>query len=82
MVSGFDLPRTARAAPERKEPADRRAKRLMSLRRAHAAMMLAASWSDLFTGTEAAPWIWWALALVVLVVGLLLGMRMLGLFPE
>lgn len=41
-----------------------------------------ASWSDLFVGTEAAPWVWWALALVVLLAALLLGMRMLGLFPE
>ena len=45
-------------------------------------MSLAFSWQDLFTGTEGAPWLWWGLALVVLVLALLLGMRMLGLFPE
>lgn len=41
-----------------------------------------ASWTDLFQGTEAAPWVWWAVALVLLLGGLLLGLRMLGLFPE
>jgi heme exporter protein D len=41
-----------------------------------------ASWSDLFQGTEAAPWLWWAVALVLLLGGLVLGMRLLGLFPE
>lgn len=45
-------------------------------------MTLAFSWNDLFLGTEGAPWLWWLLALVVLLAGLLAGMRMLGLFPE
>ena len=43
---------------------------------------VAFTWSDLFQGTEAAPFVWWAVALVVLLGGLLLGMRMLGLFPD
>lgn len=41
-----------------------------------------ASWLDLFSGTQAAPWLWWGLALVVLLILLLLGLKMLGLLPE
>lgn len=41
------------------------------------------SWADVvLEGARAAPWLWWGLALVVLIVLLLLGMRLLGLFPE
>jgi hypothetical protein len=38
------------------------------------------SWLDLFSGT--APWLWWAAALLVMVGLLLLGLKVLGLFPE
>jgi hypothetical protein len=40
------------------------------------------SWLDQFAGSQAAPWVWWAAALVVLVALLLLGMKALGLFPR
>lgn len=41
------------------------------------------AWSDVvLEGARSAPWLWWALALIVLVALLLLGMKMLGLFPE
>lgn len=40
------------------------------------------SWSDVLDGTQAAPWIWWAVALVVLLALLLAGMKALGLFPD
>lgn len=43
---------------------------------------LAFTWQDVVDGTQGAPWVWWALALVVMLVLLLLGMRLLGLFPE
>lgn len=40
-------------------------------------------WADVvLEGTRSAPWLWWALALVVLVALLLLGMKALGLFPK
>lgn len=40
-------------------------------------------WSDaVLEGTQAAPWLWWAAALVVLIALLLVGLRLLGLFPE
>jgi hypothetical protein len=42
----------------------------------------AASWLDQFTGAGAAPWLWWAAALVVLLALLLLGMKALGLLPR
>lgn len=54
----------------------------MTQAREWACVGLAFSWGDLFVGTEAAPWLWWAVALVVLLSGLLLGMRALGFFPE
>ena len=38
------------------------------------------AWLDLFSG--GAPWLWWGVALVVIVGLLLLGMKVLGLFPE
>jgi hypothetical protein len=41
-----------------------------------------ASWLDTFNGTQAAPWIWWGLALVVMIALLLGGLKLLGLFPE
>ena len=37
---------------------------------------------DVLSGTATAPWLWWAAALVVIVVLLVLGMRLLGLFPD
>lgn len=40
------------------------------------------SWSDVLEGTQGAPWLWWAAALVVLLGLLLLGMKLFGLFPE
>lgn len=43
---------------------------------------VAFSWSDVLEGTQGAPWLWWAAALVVLLALLILGMRLLGLFPE
>lgn len=44
--------------------------------------VLGFSWSDVLAGTEGAPWLWWLAALVVMVGFLLLGMRLLGFFPE
>lgn len=43
---------------------------------------LAFSWSDVLEGTQGAPWLWWAAALVVIVLLLVLGMKLLGLFPD
>lgn len=40
------------------------------------------AWTDIFTGTQAAPWLWWAIALVLILLLLLGGMKLLGLFPE
>ena len=37
---------------------------------------------DVLTGTANAPWLWWAVALVVIVVLLVLGLRLLGVFPD
>lgn len=37
---------------------------------------------DVLAGTANAPWLWWALALVVIVILLLVGMRLLGILPE
>lgn len=37
---------------------------------------------DALVGTAGAPWLWWLVALVVILGLLLLGMRLLGLFPE
>jgi len=37
---------------------------------------------DVLDGTANAPWLWWAAALVVIVVLLILGLRLLGVFPE
>lgn len=37
---------------------------------------------DVLEGTANAPWLWWGVALVVIVVLILLGMRLLGLFPD
>ena len=40
------------------------------------------AWTDLFAGTEAAPWLWWGAALVVILLLLALGLKALGLWPE
>ncbi|HEX2021442.1 MAG TPA: hypothetical protein VHH36_01920 [Candidatus Thermoplasmatota archaeon] len=45
-------------------------------------MTVAFSWSDVLDGTQGAPWLWWLVALVVIVAVLLLGMKLFGLFPE
>lgn len=37
---------------------------------------------DVLSGTANAPWLWWVVALVVILGLLLLGMKLLGLFPE
>lgn len=37
---------------------------------------------DVLEGTAAAPWVWWLLALIVLLALLLGGLKLLGLFPE
>lgn len=37
---------------------------------------------DVLTGTAGAPWVWWVAALVVLVGLLVLGLKLLGLFPD
>lgn len=37
---------------------------------------------DILEGTANAPWIWWAAALVLILALLLLGMKLLGLFPD
>lgn len=37
---------------------------------------------DVLAGTADAPWLWWAAALVVILGLLVLGMKLLGLFPE
>jgi len=37
---------------------------------------------DVLEGTAAAPWLWWAVALVAILALLLLGMKLLGLFPD
>lgn len=39
-------------------------------------------WSDYVGGVADAPWLWWAVALIVLVALLLGAMKLLGLFPE
>lgn len=40
-------------------------------------------WTDVvLEGTQGAPWLWWAVALVVLIALLLLGLKALGLLPE
>lgn len=39
-------------------------------------------WSDVLGGTSGAPWVWWAVALVVL-LGLLFGLlKVMGLWPD
>ena len=43
---------------------------------------LAFSWQDVLDGTGGAPWVWWLAALVVMVALLLLGMKLMGLFPK
>lgn len=45
-------------------------------------MALAFTWQDVLEGTQSAPWLWWLAALVVMLALLLLGMKMLGLWPE
>lgn len=43
---------------------------------------LAIDWADYLGGAVNAPWLWWAVALVVL-LGLLLGaLKLMGLFPD
>lgn len=37
---------------------------------------------DVLAGTGGAPWLWWAVALVVIVGLLVLGLKLLGLFPD
>lgn len=43
---------------------------------------LALDWGDVVHGTAGAPWVWWAVSLVVILLVLLAAMKMLGLFPE
>jgi hypothetical protein len=43
---------------------------------------LGLDWNDVLQGTAGAPWLWWAVALVVMVALLLVAMKALGLFPE
>lgn len=46
-------------------------------------VVLAMGWADtVLESTGGAPWLWWAAALVVLLGLLLLGMKLLGLFPD
>lgn len=45
-------------------------------------MAALALWGDVLEGTQGAPWLWWLVALVVLMAFLLLGLRLLGLFPK
>ena len=40
------------------------------------------SWQDVIENTQSAPWAWWVAALIVMLALLLLGMKMLGLWPE
>lgn len=37
---------------------------------------------DVLEGTASAPWLWWALALIGLLALILLGMKLLGAFPD
>ncbi|HET6405970.1 MAG TPA: hypothetical protein VFH78_15105 [Candidatus Thermoplasmatota archaeon] len=37
---------------------------------------------EVLQGTASAPWLWWAVTLVVLLLLLLGGLKLLGLFPE
>lgn len=47
-----------------------------------AVLTTAVTWTDYLGGAQAAPWLWWAFALVVL-LALLVGMlKLMGLFPE
>lgn len=40
-------------------------------------------WADtILENTGGAPWLWWAVTLVVLVALLVLGLKFLGLFPR
>lgn len=43
---------------------------------------LALDWGDVLHGTVGAPWLWWAVALLVILLLLLGAMKLLGLFPE
>lgn len=43
---------------------------------------LALDWGDVVHGTAGAPWVWWAVSLVVILALLLGAMKLLGLFPE
>lgn len=43
---------------------------------------LAFTFQDVLEGTAGAPWLWWAVALVLLVGLLVLGLKLLGLFPD
>lgn len=45
-------------------------------------MALAFSFRDVVEGTAGAPWLWWVVALVVILVLLLGAMKMMGLFPD
>ena len=44
--------------------------------------LAAFDWGDVVHGTSGAPWIWWAVALVVLLLVLLGLMKLVGLWPE
>ena len=82
-ASAPEHPRPHPSASSRDPPAGgRRRNPHLPARGVPPVLSLAFSWSDLFAGTEGAPWLWWALALVLLLGGLLAGMRMLGLLPE
>lgn len=37
---------------------------------------------EVLSGTGGAPWVWWAVSLVVILALILLGMKLLGLFPK
>lgn len=39
-------------------------------------------WDDVLHGTAGAPWVWWLVALVVLVVLLAGAMKLFGLWPD
>lgn len=43
---------------------------------------LALDWGDVVHGTAGAPWVWWAVSLVVILLILLGALKLLGLFPD
>jgi len=44
--------------------------------------VLAGGFQDVINATQGAPWLWWAAALLVLVVAFLLIMKAFGLLPD